>query len=182
MSKTRISRSGYGFAAKQAGLTLIELIVVLIIVAVILMVAIGGISNAMGKSDVNQDQQGVAALVANTKTLRTNGSYGTSGTNLVPSLIALKGVPATVNTNGTTLTNTWGGAITIVSTGTGYTVTTSGIPQDACIEHSMKLSKSMLTTAINGGTAIAGGVTAAQATTDCSNAGNANSVAWTSQS
>lgn len=169
----------YSFARKQAGLTLIELSIAIIIGLVVLAVAVGAISSTMSKSDINSDAQGLTGLVANAKTLRTNGSYGAASTNLVPSMIALKAVPATVTVNGSALANQWGGAITIVSTGNGYTVTTSGIPADACIEHAIKLSKSMLSTSINSGTAIAGVVTAAQATTGCNAAGNGNSVAFT---
>ncbi|KAF1702978.1 type 4 pilus major pilin [Pseudoxanthomonas kaohsiungensis] len=174
MSRNR----NYSFARKQAGLTLIELSIGIVIGLVILAVAVGAISSTMSKSDINSDAQGLSGIIAGTKTLRTNGSYGATGTNLVPSLIALKAVPSSVTVSGTTLQNQWGGSLTVVSTGNGYTVTTSAIPQDACIEHAIKLSKTMLSTSINAGADIGGAVTAAQATTGCNASGNANSIAF----
>lgn len=172
----------YNFPRQQQGMTLIELSVAIIVGLVLLAVAIGGISSTMSKSDINAEAQGMTGIIANAKTLRAGGSYGASGTNLVPSLIALKGVPSTVTVNGTNLANQWGGTVTVTSTGPGYVVSTADVPQDACIELATTLSKTMMSTSINGGAGIAGQVSTAQATTACSGTGNTNSVAWTTAS
>lgn len=180
MNHIRQPRQNFKRAAQ--GLTLIELIIAIIIGLIVLAAAVGMISSAMSKSDVSNDSSGITGLIANTKTLRANGTYGTSGTSLNSALIALKAVPSTLGVDGANITNNWGGAVTVASTGTGYTVTTAGIPAEACIEQVTKLSKTMLNTAINGGTPIVGQVSVAQATAGCSVAGNGNAIVWTASS
>lgn len=172
----------YSFPRRQAGMTLIEMIIAIVIGLVLLAAAVGMIASSMSKSDISADANGITGLITNAKTLRANGNYGASGTNLNGALIALKGVPSTLSVSGTNITNNWGGAVNVVSTGVGYTVSTSDIPSDACIEQAMKLSRTMLTTAINGGTAITGQVSAAQATAGCNASGNANDITWTTSS
>lgn len=163
--------------AKQKGFTLIELVIGLIIGIVIVAIAIAGIGNATSKSDVSGDIQGVSQLYANVKSLRGNGGYGTSGTNLVPALIAMNAVPKTINNDGTNLTNAWNGAITVTSTGVGYSVSSAGLPKEACIEEGAKLSRGAGTTKI-GTTTVTGEVSTIAATTSCSAA--TNTVVWSS--
>jgi prepilin-type N-terminal cleavage/methylation domain-containing protein len=178
MSRSR----NYNFQRRQKGMTLIELVVAIVVGLIIISFAVAGISGVMSKSDVSGEAQGLAGLIANTKSARANGTYGASGTNLVPTLIAMRAIPASVAVNGTTLTNQWGGAIGVLSTGAGYSVSTAAIPPEACIELATKLSRSMVSTTINGGTPIVGPVATAAATTGCANDGNANTVLWTAAS
>lgn len=180
MNHIRQPRRNFKRAAQ--GMTLIELIIAIIIGLSLLAAAVGMISSAMSKNDISGDTNGITGLIANTKTLRTNGSYGTAGTELNGALMALKAIPSTLGQTGEVVTNSWGGAITVASTGTGYTVTTTGIPQDACIEQATKLSRTMLSTTINGGAAIVGQVSVGQATFNCSVEGNGNTIVWTASS
>lgn len=176
-----MKRNNPSFRRNVRGLTLIELIIAIIIGLGFLAAVAGTISSATSKSDISADAQGVTGLIANTKTLRAGGSYGASGTNLVPSLIAMKGVPTTLTVSGTSVLNNWGGSITVVSNGAGFTTTTAGVPQEACIEEALKLSKAMYTTAINGGAAVAGQVSQAQAVAGCTNE-TSNTIVWATQS
>ncbi|OPK03012.1 type 4 pilus major pilin [Pseudomonas gessardii] len=131
-----------------------------------------------GSSDVTIEQSNLGTLLTNTKRLKSTTGYATAGTNLAPSLINLEGTGG-MSINGTSLSNRWNGAVTIVSNGMTFTITESNLPKNACITLASNMAKDkQTTTAINGGTAIAGEITAVAAATSCSS--DANTIAWTS--
>lgn len=172
-------RNAPSFSRNRAkGFTLIELVIGLVVGIIIIAGAIAGISNLTRKNDVSQDIQGIAALQTNTKALRGNGGYGTSGTNLVPTLIAMEAVPKSLTVNANAITNAWDGAVTVTSTGSGYAITSNGIPKSACIEEASKLSRGAMTTKIGAAAAVSGEVTTVTATTSC--ASDSNTIVWTS--
>lgn len=147
---------------------------------------------AVSRSDMMQSRTATLTGASNMVTigenvrslLKTGTGYGTSGTSLVADLIASKGVPKNITISAGTLVNDFNGTITIVSTGTGYTVTDPNLPADVCIQEVMKVSQSATytSTAINGNAAVTGAVPRATATTQCNQTGSANSVAFTSAS
>ncbi|EPQ5199368.1 type 4 pilus major pilin, partial [Pseudomonas aeruginosa] len=104
--------------------------------------------------------------------------YGSSGTNLIPSLIAINGVPKNMSVSSGVVYNVYGGSVTVSSTGMGFSITTSKLPKDACITLGTKIAKNTFEqTKINSGTAITGEVTTAAATQACSS--DSNSITWT---
>lgn len=131
----------------------------------------------LGNSDATIEQSNITSIIANTKKLKGSSGYGASGTNLVPSLIAIDGT-GSMGVSGSTLTNQWNGAVTLVSAGMSFTITENNVPKAACITLATKISKDkQTTTSINGGTASSGEVLPASATTSCSN--DSNSISWT---
>lgn len=163
---------------KQDGLSLIEMMFIILIAIIVIGGAIAFGYKQMAKQQESAIQEAIATLMVNTKALRGSNGYGSTGTNLMPSLIAIDAVPDAMSVSGTTVTNSYGGAVTVVSTGMGFTLTNAGLDQAACIGLATKIGRSaFFTTRINGGSAIAGEVTAAQATAGCT--GTTNSVAWT---
>lgn len=131
-----------------------------------------------GNSDITIEQSNLGTLMTNAKRLKSTTGYATAGTNLVPPLINLEGT-AGMSINGTTLSNRWNGAVTVVSNGMTFTITETKLPKSACITLASNMAKDkQTTTAINGGTAVAGEITAVAASTSCSS--DANTIAWTS--
>lgn len=131
----------------------------------------------LGSSDAAVEQSNITTIITNAKKLKGSSGYGTSGTNLVPSLIAIDGT-GSMGVSGTTLTNQWNGAVTLVSNGMTFTLSESNVPKAACITLTTKIAKDkQTTTAINGGSATSGEILPAVATTGCSN--EMNSISWT---
>ncbi|WLI52193.1 type 4 pilus major pilin [Pseudomonas sp. FP833] len=86
----------------------------------------------LGNSDAAIEQSNITSIIANTKKLKGSSGYGASGTNLVPSLIAIDGT-GSMGVSGSTLTNQWNGAVTLVSAGMSFTITENNVPKAACI-------------------------------------------------
>lgn len=165
-------------ASRQAGYVSIEMLFVMLVVLIGVGYALFNGSALMGTSDIGNEQGNIGQLIANTRKLKGMSGYGASSTNLVPQLIAVKGVP-NMSVSGGALYNAWGGSVTVVSNGMTFTVTENGLPQDACISLASKMSRgSKATTAINSGTAITGEVDSAAATSGCSK-DTGNTLAWT---
>lgn len=164
---------------KQQGLTLIEALVWIILSILVIAGAAAGIAKAFGSNETRTEADHITNIIVSTKTLRSSGGYGTSGANLVPSLIATNSIPKTMPVIGGVPKNAWDGSVTVVSTGAGFTVTYPTVPQDACIELATKISRGgAVTTKIGTGTAIVGEVPTATATTQCASP-TANSLVFT---
>ncbi|CRN69485.1 hypothetical protein PshuTeo2_51610 (plasmid) [Pseudomonas hunanensis] len=167
-------------AKKQAGFGAIEMIVVLIIVIGLLALAASRWDTLFGSNEAAEEISNVNMLMAGTKNLKTSSGYGASGTNLVPALIKAGAVPKNMTVTSGALYNTWGGAVTVVSTGTGFTVASAAVPEGVCLTLATKLARGgVYSTRINSGTAIIGEVTQAAATAGCSSA-TSNSLTWAS--
>jgi len=168
---------------KQAGFTAIELIVVLIVGLGIIALAAGKMDQLFGNSNLSEELSNVNSIFANARSLKTSSGYGTSGTDLTAQLVAINGVPRNMSVVSGVMYNLWGGSVPVVSTGSGFTVTSNTVPQDACIKASTKISKggTFSTIKINANTAITGEVTSAVATTQC-NSATANTLVYSSNS
>lgn len=167
-------------AKKQAGFGAIEMIVVLIIVIGLLALAASRWDTLFGSNEAAEEISNVNMLMAGAKNLKTSSGYGASGTNLVPALIKADAVPRNMTVTSSAIYNTWGGAVTVVSTGTGFTVTSATIPDGVCMTLATKLARGgVYSTRLNSGTAIIGEVTQAAATSGCSSA-TSNTITWAS--
>lgn len=163
---------------KQRGFVSIEAMIVLIIIAIGIGLAVARSAGLFGSSNVGEEQGNIASIIASTRAIKGSNGYGTSGTNLVPSLIKLKAVPKNMSNVSGVLYNVYGGSVTLVSTGMGFTITSSNLPEDACVTLATRVAKSDAEqTKINSGNAITGEVTTVNATTSCS--GTSNSISWT---
>ena len=122
----------------QAGATLLELIAALSVLAIIVVGALALYSSASSSQASTQISQDVTAIRAGLKQLwNGQGTYGTAGTNLNDTLVAAKRIPTTIRVDATTtpdtLTHQLDGTVTIASTGVGFTITLTNIPEDVCI-------------------------------------------------
>lgn len=162
---------------KQAGFMSIDALLWTIFAVVVLgFIAYAGFK-ALGGTDSTVELSNITTIMSNTKQLKSRAGYGASGTNLIPSLIAIDGT-GNMGVSGSTVTNQWNGAVTSVSNGMTYTLTITNVPKSACISLATLVAKdNQTTTRINGGSAISGEVLTAAATTSCS--GDTNTLAWT---
>lgn len=163
--------------SKQAGFGALEVMVAL---GVGLLVVLGAIAwkSKMDNSSNNQAEvENIASLIANIKQLKTASGYGASGADLIPLLINSEGVPGSMAKTSNSVANVWGGAVTLVSTGLGYTLTYAGVPTANCLFLSTQANNGNgMSLRINGGAAISGEVTSAAADAACSS--NSNALAW----
>lgn len=161
---------------KQQGLTFPELLIAIAIGIIFLMNVPSMFSKGSVVANNSVENDNIQSLITSIRGLRTSSGYGASGTDLMPSLLNSGGVPESMTKpTTTTLANTWGGSITAVSTGTGYTLTYSGVPRANCVQLAIR-TPSNLSLSINSGSAITGEVTTAAANSGCSN--DSNSLAW----
>ncbi len=128
------------FGMNQAGVTLIELIVGLVVVALIVAGALALFGTAQSSQASTQMVQDLTSLRASTKSLFLGqGNYGTAGTNLNQLLNTSKRVPTTImvdaSTTPPTLRHALNGNVTVAvgATNTQYTVTLTNIPPDVCV-------------------------------------------------
>jgi len=166
-------------AKRQYGMTLIEMLVVLIIIIIIIAAAAARIGGVFGKNEISEEVTNLNTLIVTTKTLRSNGGYGASGTNLVPTLIATNGVPKTMSIVSGAIKNAWDGTVAVASTGAGFNITAPSVPSDACIELANKVSRGgAVSTKINSNAAVTGEISTITATTQC-NSATGNTIVYT---
>lgn len=141
-------------ASRQAGMTLIEIIVVLAIGALIIGGALSLYSNASSSQSSNQMNSDLTAIRASVKSLFTaQGGYGTVSLNSV--LINAQKVPTTMTISGATINHPLNGTVTVTGATTNFTVTVTAIPTDVCVS---------LLSAASGYTSIKVGASAARTT------------------
>ena len=157
----------------QRGASLLEAIAYLGIAAVVVLGAVSLLNGAFGSAKANQTAEEVVALRTAVRKLYMGQAYPVE--TLVPNLLLANAVPATLarDAGAGSLSNSWGGAVTVAGTANGFTITYGAVPQDVCVN---------LVSGASGWTSIAQGetsltvfpVTVANATGLCSNAaGNA---------
>lgn len=128
------------FGFKQAGVTLIELIVGLVIIGLVVSGALALFASAQSSQSSTQMVQDVISIRSSTKALfMGQGTYGAAGTNLNNILVMAKRIPTTIRVDTTTTPNTLthqlNGTVNIAS-GTGgqnFTISMTDIPADVCI-------------------------------------------------
>jgi Tfp pilus assembly protein PilV len=165
---------------RQKGLSAIETLFVILIATLALIGALALGYKMFGNQQNSTEQENIANLIVNARSLKGSQGYGSTGTDMVPQLIAVQGVPDTMTVTSGVIYNSWGGTVTIVSAGpTSFTITTTGVSQGGCISLATRVAKSvMFSTKVGSSGAIQGEVTAAQATSSCAT-GSANTIAWT---
>jgi prepilin-type N-terminal cleavage/methylation domain-containing protein len=150
----------------QDGFTAIELIVVLIIAVALYALSANQFDRLFGGSNIAEEVSNINTLYVNTKVLKTTSGYGTS--DLTDQLVAIKGVPRNMSVIDNVIYDTWGGAVSVVGTGVGFTIRSNKVPRDACIQLGTRISKAGTFGSLNiNGTSYAGEITSANATTSC---------------
>jgi len=123
---------------KQAGMTLLELIASLSVVAVVVVGALSLYQSATASQRTTQITQDLTAIRAATKQMwQGQGTFGANGTNLNDVLVVSKKVPTTIRVDTTTapdsLTHAANGSVNITSSVTTFDVAMTNIDEDLCI-------------------------------------------------
>ncbi len=117
---------------RQHGASLLEGIAYLGIAALVVLGAVSLLSNASASAQANQTSGELIALRTAVKKLYAGQAFPVQ--SLTNTLVLAKAVPSTLQVNGTAITNTWGGAVTVDgTTSTTFTIVYNGVPQEVCV-------------------------------------------------
>ncbi|WP_307546491.1 type 4 pilus major pilin [Xanthomonas sacchari] len=159
-------------------MSLVEMVIGMVILGAIVIAVLGVARGARSSSKIQTEGRNYNSLIECARNMKSAGTYGANGTDLMPAAINRNCVPSTMPIHGTTASNPFGGAVYLVSSETGLTLTTGSIPKEVCSGLVTDLSQSgAYVTRINGGTGISGPVPTATADSSCSS--DANTIAWT---
>lgn len=126
------------FAKKQAGMTLMELIASLSVMAVVVVGALALYNSANSSEQSTSLSKDLHAVRAATQQIfQGQGSYGVAGTNLNDILVSANKIPTSIRvasaTTPDTLTHKANGTVNVASTGTSFAITMTNTPIDVCI-------------------------------------------------
>lgn len=130
---TQANRTCNGHTA-EAGVTLMELIAALSVIAVIIIGALALYGSATTSQSSTQLVSDITAIKSATKQLfMGQGTYGANGTNLNATLIAANKIPSTIKANNGVLTHSMNGTVTVTSNGGTFSIALTNIPVSTCI-------------------------------------------------
>lgn len=122
---------------KQAGLTLIELIASLSILALVIGGALSLYSSASSSQTTTQTTAEINSLKAAVKGLyQGQGTYGVAATNLNQILVNANKIPSTINVTAGTppvLLNSFNGDVKVLANVATFTITATLVPTEICL-------------------------------------------------
>lgn len=167
---------------KQSGFLSIEAIAVVFFIVVGLALAASRTDMLGGGSEASEEISNIQTLYTSTKALKGSGGYGASGTNLVPQLVSTGGIPKSMSIVSGKIYNAFGGEVTVLSTGVGFTIASANVSGTSCNKAATKISRggAFYSTTIGANAATVGEVTSSVAATQC--ATSANTITYTAAS
>jgi Tfp pilus assembly protein PilV len=163
----------------QLGISVLEVLISLAVIGLIIAGAVGLGSGAFSSQNTVGMTQEVSSIRNATKGLYSKStSFGTASMNSV--LIDAKAFPdyLKIDTTTSTVTNSFGGTITVTGATANFTIGYTAVPKDICIKHIAQAgSGGLVSVAVNGGTALPVPVSPTAAQTACNTA--TNSLVWT---
>ncbi|KVV21319.1 pilus assembly protein [Burkholderia ubonensis] len=120
---------------KQRGASLLESIAYLGVAAIVIVGAIALLGSAFSSANTNRLAEELNAIQTGTKKLYMGqvNNYGNDAP-LNANLIAARVFPSTLPTgNNNTVSNAWGGNVTVTGSGQTFTVQYTNVPRDICI-------------------------------------------------
>ncbi|MDB5798430.1 MAG: putative type pilus biosis protein [Paucimonas sp.] len=166
----------------QAGMTLMEVLAALAIVASVVVGSLSLFGSANSASISSQLQKDIVALrTATQSAYNGQGSYGTASLN--PMLIASNKVPTSMRVSGANITTSTNGAVTVTGANTNFTMALTSVPADVCVALVTGLSSGWTNVTVNGGatqTTFPVTPTVATGSDGCNVA--SNTITWTTPS
>lgn len=166
---------------RQRGASLLEGIAYLGIAAIVVIGAIALLRTAFGSANANTMLEQLSSMQTATRKLymTTQGNYGTGVLN--GPIIAAGAVPQgmAVSTANGTITNAWGGAVTLTGATTAFTISYANVPQDVCVDALTGTTTGFTLVNVNAAGDVPTPVSPSDATTACKNAAT-NTIVWTS--
>jgi hypothetical protein len=161
---------------RQYGASLLEGLAYLAVAAIVIVGAIAMLGSALTSANSNRVAEELSTIKIGTEKLfmgQVNG-YGTASLN--PVLIAAGVFPATLSTSGGTVTDEWGGTVTVTGTGSAFTVAYTKVPVDVCVS-ALTAGGTWASVAVGSGTALPYPVSPTTASQSCTDAAT---ITWTS--
>ncbi|MBN9407682.1 MAG: prepilin-type N-terminal cleavage/methylation domain-containing protein [Burkholderiales bacterium] len=158
---------------RQRGVTLLELIAALAIIAIIIIGALALVSQADASAKSGELLRGLASLRAGT-IAATMGEVGFGNDNMNTALIRSRRIPDnwTRPGNTTDIIHSYGRPVTVMGLGDRFSVTFEDVPVEACIQLiSQQAGTSWQSVTVAGGTAVNFPTTLIGATAACGAAG-----------
>lgn len=116
--------------SRQAGLTLIEAGLVLLVVAIVVIGVISLFRNTNSSAQVQTENSNLQAIVAGVKEMYgTSRDYGTAA--MTGALVTNRAVPQPMIVGGN-LQNAWDGSVTVVGSSSTFTITYPNVPRKQC--------------------------------------------------
>lgn len=118
---------------RQRGASLLEGIAYLAIASTVILGAVSLLTGAFGNAQANRANEEIISLRTAARKMYSGQTYPA----VMDALITANAVPATlkVDASAKTITNAWGGAVSVdgVAGGGTFTISYSDVPQDVCI-------------------------------------------------
>ncbi len=119
--------------ARQAGMTLVEIIAALAIIAVVIVGALALYASGSSSANSNAMLQDLTAIRSATQQLYMGqGGYGTVSLNTI--LETAQKVPTDMTVSGGTITTRLGGTLTVTGATTDFTINITNVPADVCTQ------------------------------------------------
>ena len=123
---------------KQAGLTLTELMVSLAVAGLLVG---GAVMFARSAGDQQSSNQHTSEAVGFRSAMRSlfngQGNFGSTTATYASqnaTLVSAGKVPATLSASGSTITNSWGGAVDVMGNNANFYLSTASVPKTVCID------------------------------------------------
>lgn len=137
----------------QAGVTILEMMIYLVIAAGIIALGTGMFSSALGRSDATMEVSNVTNLITSARTLRTGNGYPS---DMHAALLRIDGYPSNMDVGSSGASNLWGGDVTVARSTDQrkFSVTYTDVTEAGCYEMVTKVGVSrMITTSVGSNTA-----------------------------
>ena len=156
---------------RQSGASLLEALLWMAIALIVAGFATALLKGALSGSNTLKSGNETKALINGTRSA-SGGSANFGVGSLNSGLIAAGLVPDTLSVYGTTITNSFGGTVTVTGATTQFTITETGIPQDVCTKKLTNADPGITSVAVNAGTASGLPISLAASATACNAATN----------
>jgi prepilin-type N-terminal cleavage/methylation domain-containing protein len=162
----------------QRGFTLLEMLGVIAAIAVLSYFIGSSLYTGQKGGQADQEAKTTVSIYNAMLGLKKGGTYGAPGADLSGVLIEKAKFPTSYNLVPGAVTNTYNGAVTVLSQGGTASLTQAGLPQDACIAIASLIStQGTADVQVNGTDLGTSTIPDATAKGSCTKTGNANSVA-----
>lgn len=159
--------------SRQAGASLVEAVLFLVVTVVILLGIFALFSGAFSSSKVQTEMSYMQALAGDVESLyATNHDYGTA--DITSALTSTKNAPTPMIV-GANLVNSWGGQVVVTGASTVFSISSANVPQRECIQLA-QVSINPTAVTINGAAQTLP-LAVAPTTAACSSA-TANTITW----
>ncbi|NVE00138.1 type 4 pilus major pilin [Massilia sp. BJB1822] len=160
----------------QRGASLLEGIAYLGIAAIVILGAVSLLTSAFGSANTNRSHGELTSIRTGVKKLFMGQADGYGTADLTETLIKAKAYPSSLFVSGTTLKNSWNGAVTVGGSNNTFKITYGAVPKDVCVSM-VSGGNDWTSVKVNTGADTPLPITPAAAAVSCSEA--SNTIVWT---